>query len=190
MMDLSKYRSYETNGYKTYYIPRHHLSDMSGKVYEHMIVAEKLLGRELKDGEVVHHKDENRLNNSLDNLMVFKTKADHSAYHKGCDIVLDGDVYIAIHKYEGVRRNPKNKCQLCGELKDVQADMCLACHKKNQAKNIPPKENLINLICNYSMCKIGDMFGVSDNAVRKWCKKYGLPFKKKDIEKFKLNLPR
>jgi hypothetical protein len=26
------------------------------------------------------------------------------------------------------------------------------------------------------------MFGVSDNAVRKWCKAYGLPYKKKDIK--------
>lgn len=194
MINLSKFNSYNTNGYITYYIPQHHLADMSGKVYEHMIMAEELLGRKLIDGEVVHHKDENRLNNSLDNLMVFKSRADHSAYHKGCDIKLDGDVYIAIHNYEGTKHNPKNTCLFCGDLKDVKADMCLTCYKKEQAKNIPSKEKLCGLICNYSMCKIGDMFGVSGNAVRKWCRKYDLPFKKKDIEEFKkstiVNMPR
>jgi len=28
------------------------------------------------------------------------------------------------------------------------------------------------------------MFKVSDNAVRKWCKKYNLPSKRKDIQKY------
>ena len=28
------------------------------------------------------------------------------------------------------------------------------------------------------------MYGVSDNAVRKWCKYYCLPFRKKDLNKF------
>ena len=28
------------------------------------------------------------------------------------------------------------------------------------------------------------MFGVTDNAIRKWCKKFNLPFKKEDIIKY------
>ena len=31
---------------------------------------------------------------------------------------------------------------------------------------------------------IGKQFGVSDNAVRKWCKKYGLPQKVSEIKKY------
>ena len=30
---------------------------------------------------------------------------------------------------------------------------------------------------------IGQQFGVSDNAIRKWCKKYNLPSTKEEIKK-------
>lgn len=38
----------------------------------------------------------------------------------------------------------------------------------------PSKEELVDLIKNYSWTAIGRQFGVSDNAVRKWAKSYGL----------------
>ena len=52
----------------------------------------------------------------------------------------------------------------------------------NQQKvNRPPKDVLQKFITEKSFCEIGRMYGVSDNAVRNWCKKYNLPFRKKDI---------
>ena len=33
---------------------------------------------------------------------------------------------------------------------------------------------------------VEDLYSVSDNAVRKWCKSYGLPYKSKDIKLLKL----
>jgi ribonucleotide reductase alpha subunit len=47
---------------------------------EHRIVAEFGCNRKLCNGEVVHHKDYNSLNNSLDNLEVM-TKKDHDLLH-------------------------------------------------------------------------------------------------------------
>ncbi|MDR2964791.1 MAG: HNH endonuclease [Treponema sp.] len=38
---------------------------------------EKKLGRSLKPGEVVHHKDGNPLNNSPNNLKVYKNHSEH-----------------------------------------------------------------------------------------------------------------
>lgn len=65
-----------------------HLNSGEGKTYtklhsrhEHRIVAEQLLGRPLKKGEVVHHIDGDKRNNSPDNLMVFSSQAEHAAYH-------------------------------------------------------------------------------------------------------------
>ena len=29
--------------------------------------------------------------------------------------------------------------------------------------------------------KIAEKYGVTDNTVRKWCKSYGLPYRRKDI---------
>lgn len=66
----------------------------NGKTYEkllgkhtHRRVAELMLGRELKHGEVVHHIDGNKRNNSPGNLMVFSSQAEHAAWHaqKGGD---------------------------------------------------------------------------------------------------------
>lgn len=54
--------------------------------------------------------------------------------------------------------------------------------KQRKVKNRPSKEELKTLIKEKSMVKIGKMYGVSDNSVRKWCKKYNLPYTKKDIK--------
>jgi hypothetical protein len=48
----------------------------SGK-YVHRYMAEKKLGRKLRNGEVVHHKDGNPLNNSPSNLKVYTNQSVH-----------------------------------------------------------------------------------------------------------------
>lgn len=50
--------------------------------HEHRIVAEQILGRPLRKGEVVHHIDGDKRNNHPINLMVFKSQADHALWHK------------------------------------------------------------------------------------------------------------
>lgn len=50
-------------------------------VHEHRVVAEKLLGRQLKHGEVVHHIDGNKRNNDPDNICVFPSQSEHAKYH-------------------------------------------------------------------------------------------------------------
>ena len=66
--------------------------------------------------------------------------------------------------------------------------MCQECRSKERVKNIPEKEELEKLIFNIPFTEIGRKFGVSDNAVRKWCKKYQLPNKAKDIKNIKMLL--
>lgn len=59
----------------------HHRANKNGYVLEHILVAEKKIGRLLTDLEVVHHEDENKKNNSPDNLMVFPSQSEHMIYH-------------------------------------------------------------------------------------------------------------
>jgi len=66
-----------------------HLNTGSGESYEkfmgrhtHRRVAELMLGRPLKPGEVVHHKDGNKRNNRPSNLEVFPSQAEHAKWHK------------------------------------------------------------------------------------------------------------
>ena len=65
--------------------------------------------------------------------------------------------------------------------------MCNECYKKEQSKHIPPKEEIEALIYKLPFTQIGKLYNVSDNAIRKWCKKYDLPYRRQDIEKLNKN---
>ena len=52
-----------------------------GYVLEHILVLEKALGRPILPTEATHHIDGNRANNSPGNLILFKTKGMHAAFH-------------------------------------------------------------------------------------------------------------
>ena len=49
-------------------------------VHRHRVVAEKMLGRPLKPGEIVHHIDGNKKNDTPENLKVM-TQSDHIREH-------------------------------------------------------------------------------------------------------------
>ena len=49
--------------------------------HEHRIVAEQMLGRPLKKGEVVHHIDGNKRNNQPENLLVLSSQSEHASLH-------------------------------------------------------------------------------------------------------------
>ena len=49
---------------------------------------------------------------------------------------------------------------------------------------LPTRDELKELIRHKPFTQIGKDFGVSDNAVRKWCKTYELPYKSSEIKKF------
>ena len=64
------------------------LDSGEGKTYSkfygrhtHRVVAEKMLGRMLRPGEVVHHIDGDKRNNRPENLMVFASQSEHVAWH-------------------------------------------------------------------------------------------------------------
>ena len=66
-------RRTRSDGYIEVWIP-------GGEVLEHRQVAEQHLGRALMPGEIVHHRDGNRANNSAENLEV-TTQAEHVHHH-------------------------------------------------------------------------------------------------------------
>ena len=70
------------HGYVLVFVGKeHHLADVRGYAYEHRLVMEQKLGRRLQKGELVHHDDDDGLNNAPENLFV-KTRASHVRHHK------------------------------------------------------------------------------------------------------------
>ena len=54
-----------------------------GAVHRHIFIAEKSLGRKLKKGEIVHHIDEDKHNNLIENLAVLPSQKFHAQVHLG-----------------------------------------------------------------------------------------------------------
>lgn len=50
--------------------------------HQHRVVAERMLGRPLRPGEVVHHEDQDKHNNDPSNLLVFVGNGEHNRHHK------------------------------------------------------------------------------------------------------------
>lgn len=181
-------------GQYQYIIDREHpRANGDGCVYQHVVVAEAKLGRFLYPDEVVHHKDLDKLNNDPDNLMVFATKSDHTAFHKlHCDETLlemnsDG-AYVCKRK--------EYRCIDCGAPITFGARRCINCSRKQvhikkhgkvvvRTVEIPPKEELYNLLVSNkgNFTKVSKLFGVTDNGVRKWCKKHNIPYHSSDYKK-------
>lgn len=80
-----------------------------------------------------------------------------------------------------------NHCIDCGKVICDRANRCVNCANKyrgQQKESRISKEELKEKIRFLPFTKIGEEYGISDNAVRKWCDKYNLPRTKKEINKY------
>lgn len=92
----------------------------------------------------------------------------------------------------GNKQNKKHYyCSDCGkEIKrgSTYCTECVKLHRKTKYKvnpnDRPSKEELLHLIFKTSMTKIGESYGVKDNAVRKWCRNYGIPSTKAEMQEY------
>ena len=81
-----------------------------------------------------------------------------------------------------VQNQQHHYCLDCGQEIGKTSKYCLCCSSKHQrTKERPPRQELKQLIRTESFLQIGKQFGVTDNAIRKWCKAENLPFRKSDI---------
>lgn len=170
------------NGYRVIYMPEHPKSmsneNWFGYIYEHIVIVEQYVGRSLQENEVVHHLDFNRANNRIENLLLLD-RGQHSKLHAWLDrgapiIERDGMNWVNSEK---PKLDEPTYCKSCGKtLQEKQENFCSTeCYSETRRKvERPTKQQLEIDINSMSMVKVGEKYGVSDNAVRKWAKAYNL----------------
>lgn len=166
----------DTNGYVLVHQPEHHKAMKSGVyegyVYEHVLIAElDVLDRKVKEGEVVHHLDENKANNSPDNLIVLENPQ-HVKLHGW----LNKFTFVPTEKHSERIALGCIRCKVCE--KPISFGFSYCSHEcqyiGTQQTTRPSKEVLEAEIQNTPMTKLGEKYGVSDNAIKKWCVAYGI----------------
>lgn len=69
-------------GYILINSPNHPNKNSLGYVREHRLIVEKKIGRYLKKGEVIHHINEIKDDNRIENLMLFPNESEHMKLHR------------------------------------------------------------------------------------------------------------
>ena len=138
---------------------------------EHDLVAESAFGMAINRHYVVCHIDGDKLNNRAGNLFVVtrsKFLRTNGSYLSGervalvcpvCETVFEARLSLVI------RRNTRYCSEKCRGIAE----------RKVERPSAEYLNDLMRDIGNWT--KIGLMYGVSDNAVRKWAKRYGLDLK-------------
>lgn len=145
-------------GYLYFIDKTHPVANTQGKVYLHRHVWFQNTGINPK-GLVIHHIDENKENNDFSNLQALTASA-HASLHSRAA----GLAYVICKTCNTEFSYPK--------LRRKRVFCSAKCHASNTRKAVrPPIKELQILVAKLGFRGTGKMFGVSDNAIRKWLNK-------------------
>jgi hypothetical protein len=168
------------NRYRLIYKPEQHSSmksaNWNGWIYEHIYVAEKAIGRHLRNNEVVHHLDFDRSNNNTKNLLVLE-KGQHAKLHNWLDEGAPGWRQPGANRMNSGKPKLNKFCLVCeSTLQRSQKKYCSAnCSSIGGIfTERPSKTQLDADIKSMTWLAMGKKYNVSDNAVRKWARQYKL----------------
>lgn len=135
----------------------------------------------------LHHKDGEKTNNDLDNLMLICPNCHAQTENYRGKNTKTYTYYKYNNNIQQKQETNKIKkyCIDCNKQISPESLRCKGCEAKRRITSVPiSRDEFKNLIRTKPFIKIGKMFNVSDNTIRKWCKKYNLPFKSKQIREY------
>lgn len=154
-----------TGDYPRVYWPEHPMSDCIGMLKIHRAVMAEIVGRILVPSEIVHHKDENRLNWEIENLELTNL-SDHAFHHGNVNAVYTPCGFCSeMVRVWGVRAEKYNR-YFCDTY----------CHHKFQERIDWPSDSVLSkLVWIKPATSLAKEWGVSDRAIQKRCKRRGIP---------------
>lgn len=142
-----------------YFLDKNHplATGNSYRVYYHRHIMSMKLGRWVTSEEVVHHKDENRSNNSIDNLEL-TTNSEHARLHQ--TILVDITCQCCNTMFK-----PKDSDQIYCSQK------CASLARQKKSHNSFDKSLLEKQIWELGFTQTGKIYGYSDTGIKKLAKK-------------------
>ena len=128
----------------------------------------------------IHHKNQNSKDNRIENLLILCANCHAlkrvSTIRAGDEIRQTCGAQNAVPSGVRVRIPPSLKiCPGCGAGIGRKSVQCLKCAHRSQYKvEHPTKEELSRLVWEKPTRHLAEDFGVSDKAIEKWCKAYGI----------------
>lgn len=88
-----------------------------------------------------------------------------------------------IQETDAKLKRPSRYCSVCGKpiTCDSKSGKCTDCVRINP--NRPSREELKDLIYNFSFEEVGRKYSITGNSVKKWCKALNLPYLRSEINK-------
>jgi hypothetical protein len=167
-------RAYQkgNNEYISIYKPDHPRAAKSGGyqgyVYEHILVAEKILGRHLHLNEDVHHLSFNHKDNRPENLLIL-LHGQHTKLHN----------FMRRHELEQKFKDTAEEghfvkvCFNCNDYLVYQDRYCDDnCREEYREKVKPSKQELEELLKELNVFQVANKFGLHNVIVRQWIKDY------------------
>lgn len=147
--------------------------DPTRRAWEHIRVAEDMLGRQLGKTERVHHINGVKSDNRKENLLVVRSESDHHLIHSKIphEVFKTSDGSHVVVKQQRV-------CPHCNRLfvpNSANDVFCsLKCYLDEQISKIPPPEVLAKQVWEMPSTKLAKIYNVSDRMIGKWCDKLGI----------------